>query len=162
MKLTAKAGAHVFEVVVTREDGHYIVEVDGERHVVDAQKLEGDFYSMLTANRSYEVSVSPYRDGYEVRHGAAHQRVIFTDPSRRAREDGAHEGPLEIRTEMPGRVVRLLVAEGDTVEEGQGVAVVEAMKMENEISTEKAGKVSQVAVEPGQQVENDALLLVIE
>jgi biotin carboxyl carrier protein len=162
MKLSAQVGEHVYEVVVTREDGRYIVEVDGERNDVDAQKLEGDFYSILTGNRSYEVSVEARRDGYDVRHGAAQQRVIFTDPGRRARQGETADGPLEILSQMPGRVVRVLVAEGDTVEEGQGILIVEAMKMENEITTEKAGKVTKIAVEPGQTVENDALLAVVE
>ena len=163
MKLSAKVGSHVYEVVVTREDGRYIVVVDGERNDVDAQKLEGDFYSILTDNRSYEVSVESRRDGYDVRHGAAQQRVVFTDPGRRAREDDhGGDGPLEILSQMPGRIVRVLVAEGDTVEEGQGIAIVEAMKMENEITTDKAGKVTKIAVEPGQTVENDGLLAIVE
>jgi biotin carboxyl carrier protein len=63
---------------------------------------------------------------------------------------------------MPGKVVRLLVNEGDSVEEGQGLVVVEAMKMENEIGAPKAGRVNSIAVEAGQAVEAGAELLVIE
>ena len=62
---------------------------------------------------------------------------------------------------MPGRVVRVLVNEGDKVEEGQGVAVVEAMKMENEIPAPRAGTVHSVNVEPGQTVEGGGVLVVI-
>ena len=63
---------------------------------------------------------------------------------------------------MPGRVVRLMVAEGDAVEAGQGVAVVEAMKMENEIASPKDGKISAVKVGSGQTVEAGATLVVVE
>jgi biotin carboxyl carrier protein len=63
---------------------------------------------------------------------------------------------------MPGKVVRVLVAEGDEVEPGAGVVVVEAMKMENEIATIKGGTVTKIAVSPGTAVEGGALLLVIE
>jgi biotin carboxyl carrier protein len=163
MKISAQVGDRVFEVEVERTEGSYQVTIDGETREVDAQKLEGDFYSILTEGRSYEVSVEPEGDGYHVRHGAAKQWVSFSDPSRRARKSrSVAKGPLAIVSDMPGRVVRLLVAEGDTVEEGQGVIVVEAMKMENEITTPKAGKVSTVAVEAGQNVERGAELLVVE
>ncbi len=163
MKISAKAGSEVFELIVTREDGHYLVEVDGQQHVVDAQKLEGDFYTILTEGRSYEVSVEARGDGYQVRHGAAQQVVTLSDPSRRARElTAVADGPLKIVASMPGRVVRLLVAAGDEVEEGQGVVVVEAMKMENEITSTKAGKVTSVDVDEGQSVEGGATLLVVE
>ena len=63
---------------------------------------------------------------------------------------------------MPGKVVRLLVGVGDEVEQGQGVIVVEAMKMENEIAATRAGRVRSFAVETGQTVESGAELLVIE
>lgn len=163
MKISAQVGAAVHELTVEREEGRYIVHVDGVRHVVDAHKLEGDFYSLLTAGRSYEVSVEARGDAYEVRHGAAEVLVRLTDPGRRARDRAASgEGSGEVVTLMPGKVVRVLVAEGDAVEAGQGVAVIEAMKMENEITSVKAGRVTKLLVEPGQSVEGGAVLLVVE
>jgi biotin carboxyl carrier protein len=162
MKISAKAGTQVYELLVDREDGGYVVEVDGTKHLVDAQKLEGDFYSILTGGRSYEVSVERHGDGYQVRHGAAQQVVTLTDPSRRARDAKREtDGPMKVVTVMPGRVVRVLVAEGDTVEEGQGVIVIEAMKMENEIAAPKAGKVTRIEVAEGESVEGGGALLVI-
>lgn len=163
MKITARAGSEVFEVEILREDGRYIVEIDGERRVVDAQKLEGDFYSILGDGRSYEVSVERDGDGYLVRHGAAMQRVSMTDPGRQARESAqAAGGPLALTAPMPGKVVRVLVGEGDAVEAGQGVAVVEAMKMENELEAPKAGTIRSIKVTPGQSVDGGATLMVIE
>jgi len=151
------------EVRVDRENGSYIVEIDGTRFEIDAHKLEGDFYSILTDGRSYEVSVERRRDGYYVRHGASERMVTFSDRSRRAREEmRAGAGPEKILSVMPGRVVRVLVVEGDVVESGQGLVVVEAMKMENEIAASRAGTVRSIAVEPGQTVDTGALLVVVE
>jgi biotin carboxyl carrier protein len=163
VKISAKAGSQVYDLLIERENGFYTITIDGERHQVDARKLEDNFYTILTGNRSYEISVEPAGDGYLVRHGAAEQLVQFHDPSRGARDASkVPDGPLQIVSEMPGKVARLLVAEGDEVAEGQPVIVIEAMKMENEIATPKAGSVKSIAVEPGATVEGGAVLLVIE
>jgi len=163
MKISAKTGNRVLEVVIERENGTYVVDVDGVRYDVDSHKLEGDFFSILTGNKSYEISVEATHDGYRVRHGAAVQLVTLSDPSRRAREAQLGSGgPESIVSVMPGKVVRLLVAEGDEVQEGQGVVVVEAMKMENEITAGKTGRVSRIHVKTQQTVESGAVLLIVE
>jgi biotin carboxyl carrier protein len=88
------------------------------------------------------------------------------DAARRAMRAGQkkreHAGPAQIKAAMPGRVVNVLVAPGDEVREGQGVLIVEAMKMENELKSPKAGKVVEVKVAAGQTVEKGELLVVIE
>jgi biotin carboxyl carrier protein len=81
--------------------------------------------------------------------------------ARRGREDVAHSGPLEVRAIIPGRVVAVSVAEGDTVDAGQQLLVVEAMKMQNELRSPRAGTVERIAVGVGQTVELAALLLVL-
>ena len=89
--------------------------------------------------------------------------VSLSDPSRRARElSPSAEGAASVVTLMPGKVVRVLVRDGDKVDVGQGVLVVEAMKMENELTAPRAGRVSALSVEPGQSVEGGAVLAVIE
>ncbi len=149
--------------MVTRQNGHYVVEVDGRHHEVDSHKLENNFYSFVTGERSYEVSVERDGDTYKVRRGAAQLDVTISDPSRQAREaQAAKAGPEKIVSQMPGKVVRVLAGEGDEVEPGTGLVVVEAMKMENEIATERGGKVSRIAVSPGEAVEGGALLVVVE
>jgi biotin carboxyl carrier protein len=72
------------------------------------------------------------------------------------------EGVQEINSSMPGKIIKILVAEGDEVEQGQGLVVVEAMKMENEIKSPKAGVVKKVGVKEGEAVEAGALLVVVE
>ena len=81
--------------------------------------------------------------------------------ARRGREDTASSGPLEVHAIIPGRVVAVFVAEGDTVEAGQQLLVVEAMKMQNELRSPRAGTVERIAVGAGQKVELGALLLVL-
>jgi len=69
---------------------------------------------------------------------------------------------VEIKSAMPGRVVNVLVAVGDEVKADQGIIVVEAMKMENEVKAPKAGKIVEVKVAAGQAVEKGQLMIVIE
>ena len=163
MKFTARTGEAFHEVVVTRRDGSYVVSLDGVPHVVDARKLEADFYSILFEGRSYEVSVEAAGGRYLVRHGAHEQVVELADASRAGRDELHRKGgPEEVVSVMPGKVVRLLVAKGDAVSAGQGLVVVEAMKMENEIAAPRAGRVAELAVSPGQTVESGARLVVLE
>jgi biotin carboxyl carrier protein len=72
------------------------------------------------------------------------------------------QGPRPVRAPMPGLIVRIEVAQGDTVQAGQGVAVMEAMKMENELRAEGPGVVSRIVVEPGQAVEKGSVLVEFE
>ena len=72
------------------------------------------------------------------------------------------EGVQEVKSSMPGKIVMVFVSEGDEVEQGQGLVVVEAMKMENEIKSPKAGVVKKVGVREGETVEAGALLVVVE
>ena len=164
MKLAAQTGDRLHEVVIERRDARFIVTVDGTQFVADARKLEGDSYSILMKGRSYTVSVEADGDAYCVRHGAARQIVRLTDPSRRAREgaQAAARGPVEVVSVMPGKVVRVLVHPGDEVQMGQGLVVVEAMKMENEIAAPKAGRIVAVRVEAGRPVEAGGTLVVVE
>ena len=162
MKISAKAGSRLFDVLIDRQNGLYVVTVDGEEHLVDAHKLEADFYTILVDGRSYEVSVEATGDAYRVRHQASEQLVELSDPSRRARERDRAVGPAKIVSMMPGRVVRLLAAEGDEIEEGQGLVVIEAMKMENEVGSPKAGRLKSLDVEDGQTVDSGTLLAVVE
>jgi biotin carboxyl carrier protein len=164
MKLTARAGEREHEVLIERRDALFVVTVDGVASQADVRELAGGFLSIVMNGRSYEVSVEAEGDTYRVRHGASRQTVTLTDPSRKAREAGlgASKGPQEVVTLMPGKVARVLVQVGDQVQPGQGLVVVEAMKMENEIGSPKAGKVVAIHVEPGRNVEGGASLVVVE
>jgi len=163
VKFTAMTGDITHEIVVTRLDAAYVVTLDGVEHVVDARKLEADFYSILYEGKSYEVSVESVKGSYIVRHGAYEQAVELADAARSGRDDlQRRTGIRHVDSVMPGKVVRVLVAPGDEVQAGQGLVVVEAMKMENEIGSPRAGRVTSVEVTPGQNVETGARLVVLE
>jgi biotin carboxyl carrier protein len=163
MKIRALVGDRELDVTVVRSDGTFVVNVDGHDHTVDARKLEGDFYSFIVDGRSYEISVASDGDSYAVRHGASEQMIALAEAGRRTRDlKGGLDGPAQVLSVMPGKVVRVLVGEGDAVESGQGLIVVEAMKMENEIGSPKAGSVQTIHVEAGRTVEAGETLIVIE
>jgi biotin carboxyl carrier protein len=162
LKFAAKVGGTVREVVISRLDGNYLVTLDGKEHLVDARKLEADFYSILYEGKSYEVAVEASGSRYLVRYGAHEQVVELADASRGGRDEIARKGgPVEIDATMPGKIVRVLVAAGDEVVLGQGLVVVEAMKMENEIAAPRAGRVIELSVAPGQTVEAGAKLILL-
>ena len=164
MKIAATVGGRTCDVTVSRDNGNLRVAVDGVERIVDARKLEADFYTILMEDRSYEVSVEARGTQYHVRHGAAERIVELSDPSRGAREAlrASSSGPENVVSVMPGRIARVLVAVGDDVEAGAGLVVVEAMKMENEITAPRAGRVAAVHVEAGRTVEAGAALVRIE
>jgi biotin carboxyl carrier protein len=164
VKIAATVGGRTCEVTVSRDNGNLRVAVDGVERIVDARKLEADFYTILMEDRSYEVSVEARGTQYYVRHGAAERIVELSDPSRGAREAlrAASTGTENVVSVMPGRIARVLVAVGDDVEAGAGLVVVEAMKMENEITSPRAGRVAAVHVEAGRTVEAGAALVRIE
>ena len=120
----------------------------------------------IVNNRSFDFDV--VRDGDEtvIASRAGSTRLTMVDAARRlARGAGKRReisGRVELKAAMPGRVISVLVSAGDEVAADQGVVVVEAMKMENEVKSPKAGKVVEVKVVAGQTVEKGGLMIVIE
>lgn len=115
---------------------------------------------------TYEVFVTPGRAPGEVLVSLDGRTAAVTVNGRRTRrggDAGLHtHGEQAVVAPMPGRVVRVLIAPGDQVAAGQGVVVVEAMKMENELCAPKGGRVKNVSVAPGTSVEAGRVLVVIE
>ena len=120
------------------------------------------------AARSYEVAVDRGSNGERIVHvnGQAVPVSIVDPRTRPTRRPGAAStvgaGPRQVVSPMPGRIVKVLVKVGDTVAAHQGLVVVEAMKMENELRAPGAGRVTQVKVVDGMSVEANAVLVTIE
>jgi biotin carboxyl carrier protein len=150
--------------------GRYRVIVDGRAHDVDAARVGTFGLSLLLdgdSGVSREVEVAPAGGPGEVLVRIDGRIVAATINGRRTARASADSGPLArgvqaVVAPMPGRVVRVLVAAGDTVTARQPVVVVEAMKMENELRSPKAGRVKDVAVAAGASVEAGRVLIVIE
>jgi biotin carboxyl carrier protein len=144
------------------------IEIDGDqfRYVrEDGAIIEGDFSidgtSVLLNGRSYRVSRG---DGTEVWVNGHRLSMDVFDPRdlRAGGRGAASRGRQEIAASMPGKVIRVLVAAGDSVEEGQGLVVVEAMKMQNEMKSPKSGRVAEVRARANATVAAGEVLVVIE
>jgi biotin carboxyl carrier protein len=140
---------------VTRDGSRLRIEMDGKVIEGDAVEVATGTYSVLLGGHSYEVRAEPAIGGLRVHVGAREYHIEIDDPRAwRRRRGGAleAEGRQEIVAPMPGKVVRVLVKQGDEVEAGQGLFVVEAMKMQNEIRSPKKGKLEKIFVTEGQVV----------
>ena len=148
--------------------GKYRVLLDGEPHEVDATRLGVHGLSLLIDGErglSREVQVTARADDFLITfRGRTIHATVNGQRTGRAAADGAgaSDGEQPVVAPMPGRVVRVLVSAGDQVELGQGVVVVEAMKMENELRSPKKGRVKSISVTPGTSVEAGRVLLVVE
>ena len=150
--------------------GRYRVTVDAQPHDVDAARVGTLGLSLFVdaAERaSHDVQVAPAARTGDLLIRIDGRIVTATVNGRRAGRAALQarmrvDGEQSIVAPMPGRVVRILVSPGDAVTARQGVVVVEAMKMENELRAPKDGRVKEVAVEPGASVEAGRVLVVIE
>lgn len=140
--------------------------VDGHDMQVDAALTARDVLSILIGGKAYEIKRERSLSGEtHVILGSARYSSEVQDPRslRSRRASGAvAAGPAKLMAPMPGKVVRVLVKEHDEVEAGQGVVVVEAMKMQNELKAPKKGVVQKVMVAEGANVNAGDPLVVIE
>jgi biotin carboxyl carrier protein len=142
-----------------RDDGGYSVRLGDTTYEVDLAHAGRTMSLLLADGRQFEVASRKLarhgHSAYEITSRRGVDRVEVTDPLTRLAEQAAGDAAA-VRTVcayMPGRVVEVLVAEGDEVVKGQGVLVLEAMKMKNEIQSEAEGTVARLYVEEGQNVE---------
>ena len=160
----ASAALPAQNIDVTRDGNQIRVEMNGRIIEGDAVEVATGTYSILIGGHSYEVRVEPAHGGFRVHAGAQEFAVAIDDPRAwRRRRGGAleAEGRQEVTAPMPGKVVRVLAKQGDDVEAGQGLFVVEAMKMQNEIRSPKKGKLERLLVTEGQVVNAGESLAVV-
>jgi biotin carboxyl carrier protein len=137
--------------------------IDQRAYSLRLREVEPGVFWLERDGRSIEIAVFADRAGYQVRLGAHRLGVEVLD--RRAvlarRDAKGVEGRTEVRAPMAGKVVRVLVEEGESVDADQGLLVVEAMKMQNEMRAPASGRVERVAVAGGQRVNAGDLLAVL-
>ncbi len=167
MKYYATVDERTYEISI---EGDGRITVDGVEVGVDMQRIGRlDLYSLLLDNASHEVLVEPEEDGksfYGVMLEGTRYRVRLQDErSRRlALADRGLKPPageIAIKAPIPGLVVKVLVEPGQQVGEGETVAILEAMKMENDLRAPRAGTVHEVRVTPGTQVPLGQVILTI-
>jgi len=164
MRYFARIGHNEYEIEI---DGGTVL-VDGEPVDLDLQRMgDPELYSLLCNGRSYELLVEEDRYRYGVTLRGDRYDVLVEDERQRRLNAGRRlsmlpDGELAVVAPIPGLVVKVLVDVGDVVEEGQALVLLEAMKMENEIRARRGGTISKIQVQPGQRVEQNGILLVME
>ena len=153
-----------YRLDLNRVEGSWSCRLDGRDLKVDAVLARSDVLSLRIGNMAYEIKSERVANDLHLWVGSARFAVEVRDPrSLRGRtRAGDDHGPRKIVAQMPGKVVRLLVHEGDEVEPGAGVAVVEAMKMQNEIKSPKKGIIQKILVSEGAAVNAGDVLVIVE
>jgi biotin carboxyl carrier protein len=167
MAFIAKLGEQSYSVEIEEiSKSLYRVAIDGNEFLVDGKKTGRTNYSLIVDNRSFEIEVDNSGDEYRVLVDGRNYHVHLVD-ERRVRVGGGQsdiqlQGRQKVSVPMPGKVIAVLVSEGDSVERGQGLVIVEAMKMENEVRSPIAGEIKEIKVKAGEAVEGGAVLVVVE
>jgi len=165
MKLEVHISGRTRTVELEREAGGWRATIDGQSSSADVVEIAPNTLSVLLAGQSHEVCVTPSANGkLKLQTGAQEFSAEVLDPrawSGRRHGGVEAEGRQQIIAPMPGKIVRLLVKAGDAVEAGQGLLVVEAMKMQNEIRSPKSGTVERVLASEGQAVNAGEVLCIV-
>ncbi len=146
--------------------GRFRVTIDGVAHEVDGRAIRPGTWSVVVGGRSFLVDLDRRRTGIAASVGASEAMLQVEDALHRrlaaaAQPRGQARGET-IRAPIAGKVVKVLVAPGDSVAAGTPVIVLEAMKMENELIAERGGTVKSVAKQAGQAVDTGDVLIEIE
>jgi biotin carboxyl carrier protein len=163
--LVSGAGKDAAISIEPGPDGGWLVVVDGRPRAVDARLLRPGTWSLVLDGESYLVDLDRRRQGVAASVGTAEVMLTVEDAQlrrlRQATQRGAPAKGEEVRAPIAGKVVKWLCAVGDEVAAGQALAVLEAMKMENEIVAERGGTVKDILRAVGQSVETGELLAVL-
>jgi len=162
MILDATVAGRTIRVEVRGGDGRYRLTLDGTPLEVDLAGGPRGLSSLLVGVASHEVGIEKRDGGYTIVFPGESFTVDLAAAARGTTAPARHgPGPARLVAPMPGRVVRVLAEPGADVVAGQGLFVIEAMKMENELKAPRAGRLREVAVREGQAVEAGALLAVV-
>ncbi len=167
MTYFALSGGHDHRLDVRQDKDGLHVRLDDGEFSVDFLQVDPGLYSLLIGGRSYEIDLLRMEDALMVLVDGQPFRVEIQEEQERRLRAAAGKGEVKtgkrtVAAPMPGKVVRLLVRPGDVVRPGDGIIVVEAMKMENELKAVAAGTVKEVRVVEGKAVSAGEILVVME
>jgi biotin carboxyl carrier protein len=161
MFLEIAIAGEIHRLELKRSEQGWACRLDGSAVDIDCAPLGPDLLSLVLNGNSYQIR----RDGNQIFVGNHAYRVSVTDPrSWRGRRAAAalESGPRKLSASMPGKVVRVLAREGDQIEQDQGIVVIEAMKMQNEIRSPKQGRLEKLLVREGMNVNAGEILALVE
>ncbi|MFL6211354.1 MAG: acetyl-CoA carboxylase biotin carboxyl carrier protein subunit [Pyrinomonadaceae bacterium] len=168
MKLTAELDGAQHALTLERTGAHVVAQVDDRRYELDAQEVEPGVYLLQTGGRVYECRMrakSGTHGTHEVHVGQQTFQLTLIDPKRLRHVEGAGilaAGRAAVVAAMPGKVVRVLVEQGVQVKADEALLIVEAMKMQNELKSPKAGTIIELHAVAGATVNAGDVLAVIE
>jgi biotin carboxyl carrier protein len=152
-------------IAIRISEGRPQVRLCNEPVNLDVVRISENVYSLILDGRSHHVVVTAGNNSlWVIVNGARFFQAVILDP-KELRNQGpglkTSDGPSAVLAPMPGKIVRLLVAVGESVQEGQGVVVIEAMKMQNELRALKAGIIERISVVENQTVNAGDSLVVV-
>lgn len=166
MKLQAEVNGERHEIEFVRIDDVVVATIDGRKYEVDSSEPEKGVFLLKIQNTVNEARVSPTAgNAYQVRLAADEFDIKIVDPKRlrgSAAGENSDSDASEIRTAMPGKVVRIIASSGAEIKKGDPVIVVEAMKMQNEMKSPKDGVIKEIRFAEGDTVNAGDILAVIE
>ena len=167
MKLSAEVAGEHHQISLQWCEG-VVAEIDGRRYNIDLRELGEDEYLLKDGDRIYDCHVAGSGKDFEIAKVSIRRTsyaIRISDPKRlrSTQNAGGHDkGSVQIVAAMPGKVVRVLLEVGAQVETGTGILVVEAMKMQNEMKSPKAGKLVSISAAAGATVNAGEVLAVVE
>jgi len=153
-----------YRLDLNQVDGRWSCELDGREIEVDAVLARPNVLSLRIGNKAYEVKCERVASDVHIWVGSRRFAPEVRDPrSLRSRSRSVDDhGPRKLTAPMPGKVVRILLAQGSEVEVGAGILVVEAMKMQNEVKSPKKGTIQKILVTTGAAVNAGDVLAIVE
>jgi len=167
LKYLANVGENTYHISLDDQDTRIDLNINGEPLQIDLVPINGDHtYSLLINGRSYVATMMDVDESCQVMiDGRAYAIDVAEEELARLRSQVKrkhHAGGEQIKAPMPGRIIDIEVAVGDPVESGQGVAIIEAMKMENELRARTGGVVKEIRTRVGDAVNKNDILVVLE
>jgi biotin carboxyl carrier protein len=149
---------------LNRAEAGWRCRFDGRQIEIDAVLAQPEVLSLRIGDQAYEVTCERVGDDLYLWVGSVRFAAEVRDPrSLRARAHAAEDhGPRKLTAPMPGKVVRVLGREGESVDSGAGILVVEAMKMQNEIKSPKKGTIHKILVREGAAVNAGDVLAIVD
>lgn len=168
-EIQLKTGNRLETIRITERDGNKLkVSLGDKEYDLDIARVENNIYSLLSGNKSYDIEVVPSsrKNTYSVKYLCHSFNIEVIDSEMRYMHNRLKSAALDdeniISCPMPGKIVKVMVEEGDKVDAGQVVITVSAMKMESEYKTGKSGLVKEVKVIAGDVVEANIPLIILE
>jgi len=159
MTYTLKLGNKTYKVGFEEKEGLSLFSMDGEQKEIEFLRIEENIYSILVNNESITVGI--FKEGKKLQD--FYEGDLYEIESVSGRDASQAEGTqsLNVTAPMHSRVVKILKKQGERVEAGESVVVVEAMKMESELKASASGTIKEIRVKEGDAVEKDSILVAL-